>query len=159
MINIILLEPRIPQNTGNIGRLALATNAKLHLIHPLGFVLDDKAVRRSGMDYFKSVDLLEWDSLDAFLNVNPINKWHFFLTTKAKQCYFDANFSGVSLDSSSLDSDCYLWFGREDAGLPKELLESNAKQCFRIPMFNDARSLNLSNAVSIVVYEVIRQNL
>ncbi|RDU65552.1 tRNA (cytidine(34)-2'-O)-methyltransferase [Helicobacter sp. MIT 14-3879] len=147
MINVVLLEPRIPQNTGNIGRLCLATNSKLHLIHPLGFILDDRGLKRAGMDYFKDINLIQWDSLSLFLQSNKIADNHFFLSTKAQKNYFDAKFC----------DECFLYFGREDRGLPEELIKSNFSQVFKIPMFNNARSLNLSNSVSIVVYEAIRQ--
>ncbi|MDE6886225.1 MAG: tRNA (cytidine(34)-2'-O)-methyltransferase [Helicobacteraceae bacterium] len=147
IINIVLVEPRIPQNTGNIGRLALASNARLHLVHPLGFVLDSKEIKRSGMDYFDKIDLVEWDCLSDFLSVNPVSNNHFFLSTKASKSHFSAKFS----------NECFLIFGREDKGLDKELLKANYNQCFKIPILNEARSLNLANAVSIVVYEAIRQ--
>lgn len=147
MLNIVLLEPRIPQNTGNIGRLCLALNARLHLIYPLGFILDDKNLKRAGMDYFREITLVKWDSLDAFLSVNVIDKKHFFLSTKANQSYFEARFC----------DECFLYFGREDRGLPQWLIESHFLQSYKIPMCNNARSLNLSNAVSIVAYEALRQ--
>ena len=148
MINIVLVEPRIPQNTGNIGRLCLASNAKLHLIYPLGFLLDSKGLRRAGMDYFKYVDLAKWDNLTSFWQQHKINKNHFFFTTKANKNYFDVNFN----------SECFLYFGREDKGLDSSILESNKDNLVKIPMFNKARSINLANSVSIAVYEVIRQN-
>lgn len=149
MINIVLIEPRIPQNTGNIGRLCLATNAVLHLIHPLGFVLHSKYLKRAGMDYFEQIKLVEWDNLAHFHQYHSVDSRHFFFSTKGSQSYFEANFT----------QECYLYFGREDAGLPNLLIEQYSKQTFKIPMQNNARSLNLSNCVSIVVYEVIRQNL
>lgn len=148
MINIVLVEPRIPQNTGNIGRLALCANARVHLIHPLGFILDSKEIRRTGMDYFNQISLLQWDSLECFLLQNPINDQHFFLTTKSTNPYFKAKFS----------DECFLYFRREDSGLPSTLLENHSDKTLTIPMFNNARSLNLANSVSIVVYEAIRQN-
>lgn len=148
MINIVLVEPRIPQNTGNIGRLALASNARLHLIYPLGFILDSKAIKRSGMDYFDNIDLVKWDNLESFWSENAINGNHFFFTTKAKKNYFEATFG----------SECFLYFGREDRGLDSNILEANRDNLLKIPMFNQARSLNLANSVSIAVYEVIRQN-
>lgn len=148
MINIILVEPRIPQNTGNISRVCLAANARLHLIYPLGFVLNDRAIKRSGMDYFKHIDLVKWSNLDDFWDTYPIDNNHFFLSTKANKAYFDTNYN----------SECFLYFGREDAGLDEKILESNKDRLLKIPMFNNTRSLNLANSVSIVVYEVLRQN-
>lgn len=147
MINIVLVEPRIPQNTGNIGRLALASNARLHLIYPLGFILDSKGIKRAGMDYFNDVDLKKWDNLESFWEENKINENHFFFTTKANKNYFDATFN----------DDCFLYFGREDMGLDNKILQENKDKLLKIPMFNNARSLNLANSVSIAVYEVIRQ--
>lgn len=184
MLNIVLCEPRIPQNTGNIGRLCLALNARLHLIYPLGFVLDDKWLKRAGMDYFNEIELVKWESLEAFLKAQNLGKSresyldscddsqdsreshqnlrdlsdsqnpkishesrYSFLTTKATKSHFEAHFS----------DECFLIFGREDAGLPKWLLDAYPAQCFKIPMQNNARSLNLSNAVSIVAYEAVRQ--
>lgn len=147
MINIILHEPRIPQNTGNIGRLCLAINARLHLIYPLGFVIDDKGLKRAGMDYFREITLIKWDNLEHFLSINPINERHFFLSTKAQKSYFNAKFC----------DECFLHFGREDKGLPINLTNTYFAQTYKIPMQNNARSLNLSNAVSIVAYEAIRQ--
>lgn len=147
MINIVLVEPRIPQNTGNIGRLALASNARLHLIYPLGFILDSKGVKRAGMDYFNEIELIKWDNLESFWRENPIDNNHFFFTTKANKNYFDVNFQ----------KDCFLYFGREDKGLDCAILDANQEKLLKIPMFNNTRSLNLSNSVSIAVYEVIRQ--
>ena len=147
MINIVLVEPRIPQNTGNIGRLALASNSRLHLIYPLGFILDSKGIKRAGMDYFNEVDLKKWDNLESFWEENKINENHFFFTTKANKNYFDATFN----------DNCFLYFGREDMGLDNKILQENKDKLLKIPMFNNARSLNLANSVSIAVYEVIRQ--
>ena len=147
MLNIILHEPRIPHNTGNIGRLCLALNARLHLIYPLGFTIDDKHLKRAGMDYFDRISLVKWDNLEAFLCANPIDSRHFFLSTKANRSYFEAKFC----------DECFLHFGREDKGLPMELINTHFTQTYKIPMANNARSLNLSNAVSIVAYEAIRQ--
>ena len=148
MINVVLVEPRIPQNTGNIGRICLASNARLHLIYPLGFLLDSRGLKRAGMDYFNNVDLVKWDNLESFWQQHKINKNHFFFTTKASKNYFDVNF----------DSECFLYFGREDKGLDSSVLEANKDNLVTIPMFNQARSINLANSVSIAVYEVIRQN-
>ena len=148
MINVVLVEPTIPQNTGNIGSLCLASNARLHLIYPLGFLLHSKGLKRAGMDYFKDIDLITWDNLESFWQQNKIDKNHFFFTTKAKKNYFDVKF----------DSECFLYFGREDRGLDSSILEANKDSLVTIPMFNKARSLNIANSVSIAVYEVIRQN-
>lgn len=148
MINIVLIEPRIPQNTGNIGRLCLCTNSILHLIHPLGFKIDSKYIKRSGMDYFNKITLFQWDSLEHFFKNNAINDDHFFISTKGNKIYFDIKFN----------KDCFIYFGREDAGIPNEILNENKEKVLRIPMFNNARSLNLANSVGIVTYEIIRQN-
>ena len=147
MLNIVLHEPRIPHNTGNIGRLCLALNARLQLIYPLGFTIDDKHLKRAGMDYFDKISLVKWDNLEAFLVANPIDSRHFFLSTKANRSYFEAQFC----------DECFLHFGREDKGLPSDLINAHFTQTYKIPMQNNARSLNLSNAVSIVAYEAIRQ--
>ncbi|MGX2982344.1 tRNA (cytidine(34)-2'-O)-methyltransferase [Helicobacter sp. 23-1045] len=149
MLNIVLHEPRIPHNTGNIGRLCLALNARLHLIYPLGFTIDDKHLKRAGMDYFEKISLVKWDNFGAFERDNPIDLNHFFLSTKANRSYFEARFA----------DGCFLHFGREDKGLPLELINAHFAQTYKIPMQNNARSLNLSNAVSIVAYEVVRQNM
>lgn len=148
MINIVLVEPQIPHNTGAIGRLALALNARLHLIHPLGFRLNDAAIKRCGMDYFLEVDLREWDNLAHFWAANPLDSRHFFLSTRAQKCYFEADLSG----------EIFLYFGREDAGLDAALLESHPEKLLKIPMQNNARSLNLATCVSAVAYEAWRQN-
>ena len=147
MLNIVLHEPRIPQNTGNIGRLCLALNARLHLIYPLGFVLNDRHLKRAGMDYFSEIELIKWDNFRAFECENPIDSHHFFLSTKANHSYFEAQFC----------DECFLHLGREDKGLPLDLLNAYFTQTYKIPMQNNARSLNLSNAVSIVAYEALRQ--
>lgn len=149
-LHIVLHEPRIPQNTGNIGRLALATNATLHLIHPLGFVLDSRHLRRAGMDYFAQIKLFEWDNATNFFSTHSENLAHFFFSTKARKSHFEADFSG---------DEAFLHFGREDSGLDSALLAAFAESSYKIPMFNNARSLNLANSVSIVVYEALRQNL
>lgn len=147
MLNIVLHEPRIPHNTGNIGRLCLALNARLHLIYPLGFTIDDKHLKRAGLDYFDKISLVKWDNFRAFECENHIDSRHFFLSTKANRSYFEAKFC----------DECFLHFGREDKGLPISLINAHFAQTYKIPMQNNARSLNLSNAVSIVAYEVIRQ--
>lgn len=149
MFNVVLLEPRIPQNTGTIGRLVFATGSVLHLIKPYGFEITEKALRRAGLDYWKDLDVKEYDNIDDFWDKNTKSDRHFFATTKTTKNYFDFKFA---------DGD-YFWFGREDAGLPTSLLEHHQQTCITIPMVNNARSLNIANAVSIVVYEAIRQQL
>lgn len=148
MFNIVLLEPRIPQNTGTIGRLAFALDCTLHLIKPYGFEITEKALRRAGLDYWEDLQVREYDNIEDFWSKNPLSNRHFFATTKTKQTYFDAKYEVGD----------YLYFGREDAGLPEELLEMNKSTCINIPMTNEARSLNIANAVSIVAYEALRQN-
>jgi len=148
MFNIVLLEPRIPQNTGTIGRLAFALDCTLHLIKPYGFEITEKALRRAGLDYWTDLEVREYDNIEDFWSKNPLTKRHFFATTKTKQTYFDAKYEVGD----------YLYFGREDAGLPEELLNKNIECCINIPMTNEARSLNIANAVSIVAYEALRQN-
>jgi tRNA (cytidine/uridine-2'-O-)-methyltransferase len=148
MFNIVLLEPRIPQNTGTIGRLAFATGCRLHLIKPYGFEITEKALRRAGLDYWKDLEVLEYDNIEDFWAKNKNDSDHFFATTKTKKPYFEAHYKKGD----------YMWFGREDAGLPEELLENYQEFCVNIPMTNDARSLNIANSVSILVYDGIRQN-
>ncbi|WP_375723913.1 tRNA (cytidine(34)-2'-O)-methyltransferase [Arcobacter sp. KX21116] len=149
MFNIVLLEPRIPGNVGTIGRLAFAMNCKLHLIKPYGFgEITEKEVRRAGLDYWFDLDVTEYENIEDFWSKNPLNDRHFFATTKTKQVYFDATYKVGD----------YFYFGREDAGLPEDLLAKNEKGCITIPMTNDARSLNMANSVSIVAYEALRQN-
>jgi len=149
MFNIVLLEPRIPGNVGTIGRLAFAMNCKLHLIKPYGFgEITEKEVRRAGLDYWSELEVFEYENIEDFWSKNPFNDRHFFATTKTEQVYFDAKFEVGD----------FLYFGREDAGLPEDLLEKNEKGCITIPMTNDARSLNIANSVSIVAYEALRQN-
>ncbi len=148
MINIVLLEPRIPQNTGNIGRLCVALEARLHLIHPLGFCIDDKSLKRAGLDYWVHLDLKEWSSLEQFHSQHKIESNHYFLSTKAKDFYFEREF----------EDEIFLYFGREDCGLPEELIFANYKNSLKIPMGKNVRSLNIANSVAIVAYEVYRQN-
>lgn len=148
MFNIVLLEPRIPQNTGTIGRLCYAIGASLHLIKPYGFEITEKALRRAGLDYWKELNVIEYENIDEFWSENPKNMRHFFATTKTKKPYFELEFK----------SGDYFWFGREDAGLPFWLLEENKDNCITIPMISDARSLNIANSVSIVAYEALKQN-
>lgn len=146
MLNIVLVSPEIHQNTGNIARTCAATNARLHLIKPLGFEITDKALRRAGLDYWYLLDVNIYESLeDFFEKEQPKNFW--LLSTKAPRIYSEASFQ---------DGD-YLLFGRESAGLPEPLLEQHRERCLKIPMAEEARSLNLSNSVAITVYEALRQ--
>lgn len=146
-LNIVLVEPEIPQNTGNVARTCAATGARLHLVGPMGFKIDDKKLKRAGLDYWHLLDISYYDSLSDFFNRNSGN--FFYFTTKAQQIH-----SEVSYPDS-----CYLVFGKETAGLPEELLVQHPDSCVRIPMLNhlDARSLNLSNSVAVGVYETLRQ--
>ena len=145
-INIVVVEPRIPQNVGNIARTAAVTGARLHLIEPMGFTISDKHLKRAGLDYWHMLDISIYSDIDEFFKENAGS--YFFFTTKAKQSY----------DSIIYPKNSYLFFGREDAGLDEELLTSNLGQNLRIPMINDSRSLNLANSVAVAVYEVLRQN-
>ncbi len=145
--HIVLHQPRIPQNTGNIGRLCFATDSVLHLIHPLGFTLSQKELKRAGLDYWKDLEVYEWQDLESFCLTCKSDRPHFYFTTKAQNLYWDAQLQGGA----------YLHFGREDAGLSVEILERYAQSCYRIPMCNDARSLNLATSVGIVLYEGLRQ--
>lgn len=144
-LNIVLVEPQIPQNTGNISRTCAVTGARLHLVRPLGFDVTDKNLKRAGLDYWNELDITYYDDLEVFFSKNSGNFYYF--TTKGKNTY-----SGVAFPD-----DCYLIFGREDAGLPESLLVENPDTCLRIPMRPRLRSLNLSNSVAIAVYEVLRQ--
>lgn len=146
MINIVLLEPEIPQNTGNIGRTCVAAGARLHLIEPLGFRLTEKALRRAGMDYWSQLDVTRYDDYEDFLRRNPGAKIY-MATTKAKHIYTDVQY----------EDDCYIMFGKESAGIPEEILVEHQEDCIRIPMIGDIRSLNLGNSVAIVLYEALRQ--
>jgi tRNA (cytidine/uridine-2'-O-)-methyltransferase len=147
MFNLVLVEPEIPPNTGNVARVALATGSTLHLVKPLGFSIDDRQLRRAGMDYWKNVDVKLWENLEDFeLSLEPPAR-RFFFSTKAKNPYWQIQF--LSRD--------YLIFGRETKGLPESLLARHADDVFRIPMRPEARSLNLATAVAIVVFEGIRQ--
>lgn len=147
MLNIVLHEPEMPANTGNIGRTCVATNTKLHLIEPLGFKLNEKAVKRAGLDYWDKLDVAVYDDYEDFLNKNPGAKIY-MATTKAHKTYTQVNY----------EDDCYIMFGKESAGIPEEILVNNEENCIRIPMVGDIRSLNLSNSVAIVLYEALRQN-
>ena len=146
MLNIVLVEPEIPQNCGNIARTCAATRSRLHLIEPLGFDISEKAVRRAGLDYWPMVDLQVYDNLADFFRQNSVEQlW--CLTTKAPRTYTQVRFS----------PDCYLLFGPETRGLPEDFLARRPETCLRLPMRAQARSLNLSNAVAITVYEALRQ--
>lgn len=146
MLNIVLVEPEIPQNCGNIARTCAATGSKLHLIRPLGFDISEKAVKRAGLDYWHLVDVQVYDDLEDFFRKNDVSQM-WCLSTKAPQSYTEAAFS----------DGCYLFFGKETKGLPEDFLNAHYAQCVRIPMRPEARSLNLSNAVAITVYEALRQ--
>lgn len=149
MFNLVLLEPRMPGNVGTIGRLAFAMDCTLHLIKPYGFGdITEKEVRRAGLDYWFELDVREYENIEEFWEKNPFSPRHFFATTKTKQNYFDASYEVGD----------YFYFGREDAGLPQEILDKRKESCITIPMTNDARSLNIANSVSVVAYEALRQN-
>lgn len=144
-LNIVLVEPEIPQNTGNIARTCAATGARLHIIEPMGFKIDDKKLKRAGLDYWYLLDITYYPSIEDFFSKNDGN--YYFFTTKGKHIYSDVEFSG----------DTYIIFGKETKGLPEELLKQHPEQCLRVPMISDARSLNLSNTVALATYEVLRQ--
>ena len=146
MLNIVLVEPEIPQNCGNIARTCAATRSRLHRVKPLGFDISEKAVRRAGLDYWPMVDLQVYENLDHFFAVNP-NPDLWLATTKAPRDYSQAQFA----------PDCWLMFGKETAGLPESLRQRYYERCIRIPMRPDARSLNLANSVAILTYEALRQ--
>ena len=147
MLNIVLFEPEIPANTGNIGRTCVATNTRLHLIEPLGFRLDEKSLKRAGMDYWKDLDVTTYIDFNDFLERNPGAKIY-MATTKAPNVYTDVAY----------EPDCYIMFGKESAGIPEEILVNHKEESIRIPMVGDIRSLNLGNSVAIVLYEALRQN-
>lgn len=157
MMNIVLYQPEIPANTGNIGRTCVAAGAALHLIEPLGFRLTGKELRRAGMDYWERLDVRRYMNFEEFLEKNPLctnassgigsNPKLWLATTKAKKLYTQASFG----------TDDYIMFGKESAGIPEEILVSYEEGCIRIPMLNEIRSLNLSNSVGIVLYEALRQ--
>ena len=146
MLNIVLVEPEIPQNCGNIARTCAATGCRLHLIRPLGFDISEKAVRRAGLDYWKDVEVLDYENMQDFFNKNKVEQM-WCLSTKAPRGYTEADFQ----------DGCYLFFGKETKGLPEDFLQKHYNECIRIPMLPDTRSLNLSNAVAITVYEALRQ--
>lgn len=145
-LNIVLVEPQIPPNTGNISRTCAVTGAKLHLVRPIGFEITDKRLKRAGLDYWNKLEITIYDGLEDFFEKNPGGKF-FYFTTKGRTVHSDVDYP----------DNCYLVFGREDRGLPEELLKDNPDSCVRIPMRNELRSLNLSNSVSVAVYEVLRQ--
>ena len=146
-LNIVLFEPEIPANTGNIGRTCVATGTSLHLIEPLGFSLSEKALKRAGMYYWQDLDVHTYINWEDFCEKNPGAKIY-YATTKARHVYSDVHY----------ESDCYIMFGKESAGIPEEILKENPDTCVRIPMIGETRSLNLSNSVAIVLYEALRQN-
>lgn len=147
MLNIVLFEPEIPANTGNIGRTCVATNTRLHLIEPLGFRLDEKSLKRAGMDYWKDLDVTTYIDFNDFMEKNPDAKIY-MATTKAPNVYTDVSY----------EPDCYIMFGKESAGIPEEILVHHKENCIRIPMVGEIRSLNLGNSVAVVLYEALRQN-
>ena len=147
MLNIVLHEPEMPANTGNIGRTCVAAGARLHLIEPLGFSINDKMVKRAGLDYWDKLDVTVYDDFNDFCERNPGAKIY-MATTKAHKTYTEVSY----------EPDCYIMFGKESAGIPEEILVDHEDTCVRIPMIGDIRSLNLSNSVAIVLYEALRQN-
>ena len=146
MLNIVLVEPEIPQNCGNIARTCAATGCRLHLIRPLGFDISEKAVRRAGLDYWHMVEVIDYQDLNDFFTRNQVSQM-WCLSTKAPRSYTEAAFQ----------DECYLFFGKETKGLPEDFLEAHRERCIRLPMRPEARSLNLSNSVAITVYEALRQ--
>ena len=144
-LNIVMVEPQIPQNTGNVARTCAVTGAALHLVKPYGFTITDRALKRAGLDYWDKLEIYEYDSLDDFFQ--KTNGEYYYFTTKGKNVYSDVEYK----------NNVYILFGREDKGLPERLLYENEKHCVRIPMRSDLRSLNLSNAVAIATYEILRQ--
>ncbi len=147
IMNIVLFQPEIPANTGNIGRTCVATDTKLHLIEPLGFRLNEKEIKRAGMDYWEHLDVTRYVNFEDFLEKNP-NAKIWMATTKAKHVYTDVSYG----------PDDFIMFGKESAGIPEEILVEHEETCIRIPMLEKIRSLNLSNSVAIVLYEALRQN-
>lgn len=143
----MLYEPEIPANTGNIGRTCVATGTRLHLIEPLGFLLNEKALRRAGMDYWPELEVVRYINWEDFLVKNPQAKIY-MATTKGRHVYTEVSY----------EPDCYLMFGKESAGIPEEILKEHPDTCVRIPMIGETRSLNLSNSAAIILYEALRQN-
>jgi tRNA (cytidine/uridine-2'-O-)-methyltransferase len=148
LFNIVLVEPQIPQNTGTIGRICVNLGATLHLVKPLGFDIDDKAVKRAGLDYWKQLDLVVWESFDAFLEAHPIGKNSYMSTTKTDNLYFNAPFQKGD----------YILFGSETKGIDERVLLEYPQQCITIPMGPQGRSLNLGVSVGVVLYDAVRQN-
>lgn len=148
MLNLVLVHPEIPNNTGSIGRLCVNTGSSLHLIKPLGFDIDEKAVRRAGLDYWHKLDLHVWENIEEFFENNPKAKEGFFATTKTDRPYFEASFK---------EGD-FLFFGSETKGIPSEILEEYKEKCITIPMTKEGRSLNLAISTGIILYEAIKQN-
>ena len=148
MINLVLVHPQIPNNTGAIGRLCVNAGTSLHLIKPIGFDIDEKAVRRAGLDYWDKLDLHVWENLDEFFEANPKAKEGFFATTKTDRPYFEADFK----------EDSFIFFGSETKGIPTDVLEAYPEQCITIPMTKEGRSLNLAISTGIILYEAIKQN-
>ena len=144
-LNIVMVEPEIPQNTGNVARTCAATGARLHLVGPMGFKIDDKKLKRAGLDYWQYLDISYYDSLDEFFQKN--DGQFFYFTTKGRHVHSDVSYP----------DNCYLLFGKETKGLPEELLIKHPESCVRIPMGDEIRSLNLSNSDAIATYEVLRQ--
>ena len=149
-LNIVMVEPEIPQNTGNIARTCAATGSKLHLVHPLGFSISDKYLKRAGLDYWDKLEIEEHESLNTFLEKYKPEKHNmYFASTKSKKCYSDVNFSNME--------EVFVLFGKETKGLPEDLLKKYIDRAIRIPMIGNLRSLNLSNSVAIIAYEILRQ--
>lgn len=145
-MNVVLLEPEIPENTGNIGRTCVATNTALHLIRPFGFVINERGLKRAGMDYWNRLAVSDYINLDDFHSHNK-NAVIWYATTKAGQTYTDVSFG----------KDDFIMFGKESAGIPEDILKKNRDHCIRIPMYEDERSLNLANSVAVILYEALRQ--
>lgn len=147
MINVVLVEPEIPQNTGNIARTCACTNTRLHLVRPFGFDISEKSLKRAGLDYWDKVDIVYYDNLAEFFEKNAGGKFY-YATTKAKQSYTDVSYP----------DGCFILFGKETKGLPEDLIYAGFDRAVRIPMYGALRSLNLSNSVAIILYEALRQN-
>jgi tRNA (cytidine/uridine-2'-O-)-methyltransferase len=147
MINIVLLEPEIPGNTGNIGRTCMVTGSRLHLIEPLGFKINEKALKKAGMDYWSELDVTTYVDYEDFLKCNPLANIY-MVETKGKKCYTQVTY----------EPDCFIMFGKESAGIPDDILKEDMERCIRIPMVKSSRSLNLCNSVAVVLYEALRQN-
>ena len=148
MFNIVLISPKIPQNTGNIGRTCVSLGYRLHIVKPIPYEITDKQLKRAGLDYWPSLELIVWEGLDEFLASNPINDRHFFFTTKTEKSYFETEFR----------PDDFLYFGSEDSGLPLDLMKQKKENMVTIDMREEFRSLNLSSAVAAASYEAFRQN-